>query len=85
MPKTAGGKKKNKVGGGGPLSAGRAGLGCVPLLPNATRAVQLLQVSCLLSYRHTPYWPPVQGKKLDGSMLGFASGTNYALLEQPDS
>jgi cell wall-associated NlpC family hydrolase len=25
-----------------------------------------------------------KGKKLDGSMLGFASGTNYALLEQPE-
>lgn len=31
-----------------------------------------------------PHASSVQGKKLDGSMLGFASGTNYALLEQPE-
>jgi hypothetical protein len=25
-----------------------------------------------------------KGKKLDTNMLGFASGTNYSLLEQPE-
>jgi hypothetical protein len=49
------------------------------------------------SPRCLPYCLPVQvpkaagaakkkgkGKKLDTNMLGFASGTNYSLLEQPE-
>lgn len=53
---------------------------------NATHACRLaghpsaLYLSCITM----PHASSVQGKKLDGSMLGFASGTNYALLEQPE-